>query len=161
MTEAVARVERLVDRAGLMLAGDERPGLGAEVYLCGQLGGSMRPTLRGRDLLEVAPYGDAPVRAGDVVLFTRPGGQSLVAHRVDAIGQLGIQTRGDSNRAVDPWLLRPDQLVGRVTAAWRGNRRVPVARASGLLAARLHFWARRMIPARLRRPLARCMRAFS
>jgi SynChlorMet cassette protein ScmC len=86
-------------------------------------GPSMIPTFDEPDLLEVKPYGRAPVRRGDVVCFKSPGTGKAVVHRVVAIGPDGVRTRGDNNEMDDPWVLRPRDIAGCVRAAQRGNRR--------------------------------------
>jgi hypothetical protein len=110
------------------------------------VGASMNPTLSEVDLLEVVPYDDTPIRAGDVILCLPPGAEQLVVHRVVAMSGAGIRTRGDGNGLVDPWLLRPGDVLGQVIAARRGKRRrtIPGGRSGALLAG----WVRR------RRPLA-------
>jgi signal peptidase I len=57
----------------------------------------------------VVPVSDLEV--GDVITFPRPGaadGDSMVTHRIVAIGPEGIVTQGDALPATDPWTLRPD-----------------------------------------------------
>jgi hypothetical protein len=86
-------------------------------------GVSMNPTLREPDLLQVEPYGNEPVRTGDVVCFKSPGGNTNIVHRVISIDPACIRTRGDNNSQPDPWFLEAEYLMGRVVAAQRGQRR--------------------------------------
>ena len=103
-------------------------------------GPSMNPTLREPDLLQVEPYGNGPVRAGDVVCFKSPENNINIVHRVVSVGPRspvsgrpidggpkdGIRTRGDNNPRPDPWVLEADNLLGRVVAAQRGLRVRPI-----------------------------------
>lgn len=83
----------------------------------------MFPTLREWDLLDVRPVGTDSIRIGDVVVFPSPENGQLIIHRVVSLTPQGIRTRGDYNYAPDDWLLRPEHIIGRVTAAWFGQRR--------------------------------------
>jgi hypothetical protein len=44
-------------------------------------------------------------------------------HRVARISAKGICTRGDKNNPIDPWVLRTEDVIGRVVRAARGKRR--------------------------------------
>ena len=94
-------------------------------------GPSMNPTLRHPDLLEVVPYGSNPIRRGDVVYYLPPTGGAKVIHRVVRVTAKGICTRGDSNSTDDPYLLQLSDVIGRVTAAWRHDRRRKIAGGPG------------------------------
>ena len=65
------------------------------------VGPSMNPTLSEADLLEVAPYGDRPIRAGDVILCRPPGADHLVVHRVIAVDRMVSAPAG----TIIPWLI--------------------------------------------------------
>lgn len=86
-------------------------------------GSSMHPTLRQPDLVEVVPFADRPVRRGDVVYYRCPTGGPRVIHRVVRVTPDCIYTRGDNNCENDPYLIRPSDIIGQVTAAWSHNRR--------------------------------------
>ena len=90
-------------------------------------GPSMNPTLRQPDLLTVVPYGERPVRVGDVVYFPSPEKDHAVVHRVVAITPQGLRTRGDNNRADDDHLLPPEKVMGQVVAAMDGQGVRPIA----------------------------------
>lgn len=104
-------------------------------------GNSMHPLLDGWDILEVMPYGERRVAVGDVVVFVQPGSERWIAHRVIQVTSQGVRTQGDNNTSPDEWLLRQEELRGRVVAAWRGSRRRPVAggRAGQLIASLLRL----------------------
>lgn len=86
-------------------------------------GTSMNPTLCALDLLEIMPYGERPVRVGDVIFFLQPQGNNYVVHRVVSVTSEGIRTRGDNNNRRDPWLIRPEDVLGQVVRARRGKKR--------------------------------------
>ena len=87
-------------------------------------GTSMLPAIWPGDVLEVRRQGVGQVQPGDVVLFRRDG--RLVVHRVverfDRQGGNLLVTRGDRQRATDSPISN-DELLGRVTEIFRGNRR--------------------------------------
>jgi len=96
-------------------------------------GPSMNPTLREPDLLWVEPYGNRPVRVGDVVCYRSPEENVNIVHRVVSVGHRldgkpkgGIRTRGDNNLWPDTGVLATDDLLGRVVSAQRGSRLRPI-----------------------------------
>ncbi len=82
----------------------------------------MNPTLRAGDRLEVNPYEGRKIRPGDVIVFLSPENGSKITHRVFSIIPGGIKTQGDNNKSIDPWVLGPDDIIGQVVCAHRGNR---------------------------------------
>ena len=107
------------------------------VYFCAHTGTSMHPTLSELDLLEIKPYGQQPIRAGDVILFLLPRGGHPAVHRVVRISPEGIRTRGDSNDRLDPWVIHSENVIGRVVRAARGRRRRSIY--GGMVG---RFWSR-------------------
>lgn len=105
---------------------------------------SMNPTFFREDLLGVKK--ENVVNPGDVVFFR--SGSKFIVHRAMAVTSHGIVTRGDNNPANDIKLVRPDDVVGIVVAAWRGDRRRAIhgGRAGILVARWLHcrrsIWAK-------------------
>lgn len=87
------------------------------------IGSSMDPTLKPGDRLDTVPYGSQKVRRGDVVVFISPLDESKAVHRVVSVDSKGIKTRGDNCNCIDPYVLSPDKIVGRVISVERGNRR--------------------------------------
>lgn len=85
-------------------------------------GSSMSPALKALDTIYVSPCRSKQIRQGDVILFFPPGENRMVVHRVVYISDRGLMTRGDNNREIDPWLLSPDRIVGRVVQSKRKNR---------------------------------------
>ena len=110
---------RLLEGTLAQLPEGRPPSAGAEstfVYT----GPSMNPTLAKPQLLETEEPSGAPIRVGDVVCFHSPKDGVTVVHRVVSVGAGGVRTRGDRNRAVDPWVLRPEDILGRVVRTRRG-----------------------------------------
>jgi signal peptidase I len=96
--------------------------IGTGTFFCAHRGSSMNPTLSAEDALEVEPHSDA-LREGDVILCRPRDQEDAVVHRVTRITSDGIRTRGDNSSGDDPWLLRREDVSGRVVAAWRGEKR--------------------------------------
>ena len=87
------------------------------------IGPSMNPLFKSGDRLKIISHDLEKIRVGDVVVFYSPEDESKVVHRVVSVSSNGIKTRGDNCDQVDPWILRPDQILGRVVSAQRGKRR--------------------------------------
>ena len=85
-------------------------------------GPSMNPLLRTGDGLEVIPYEGNPMNIGDVVVFCHPEEKYQIVHRVVAITSEGIRTRGDNNNSLDPWVVQPEDIIGRVVSAKRKTK---------------------------------------
>jgi signal peptidase len=90
------------------------------------IGPSMNPILKAGDILEIVSYKGQEIRPGDVIVFIPPGGDSRVIHRVVVMDSQGIRTRGDNCTDVDPWILNPEQVLGRVVYARRRDKRLRV-----------------------------------
>jgi signal peptidase len=92
------------------------------VCFCSLTGTSMNPTLSESDLLAIEPYDNQPVRIGDVIFFLSPQGEKPAVHRVVRISPEGVRTRGDNNTRMDPWIIHPEDIFGRVVRAARGEK---------------------------------------
>ena len=90
-------------------------------------GPSMNPTLREPELLEIIPYGNRLIEIGDVVCFRSPVTGRQIVHRIIRLTPEGIATQGDNNSREDQYLLKSEDIFGRVAAAWCGSRRRAVA----------------------------------
>lgn len=111
-------------------------------------GGSMWPTLRSGDLLDVADLAFELIRPGHVVVFRAGGSDDPIVHRVGRVAPGALFTRGDAARFYDPWIVRAADVDAVVMAAGRGRRRRPLrAGRPALIAARAR--------SRLLRPLWR------
>ena len=87
------------------------------------IGSSMHPTLKPGDRLDTVPYDRQKIRMGDVVVFNYPLDGSKSVHRVVSVDSKGIRTRGDNCNRIDPYFLRPDQILGWVISVHRNNKR--------------------------------------
>jgi hypothetical protein len=112
----------ILDGPGPVSCEQLRPVTQQTLY-CAHIGSSMNHTLDHSDLLEVSPCGERLPEAGDVILCAPPGGSRAVVHRVVRAGPDGIATRGDNSLGADAWRLQREDIVGRIVAAWRGERR--------------------------------------
>jgi hypothetical protein len=87
------------------------------------LGNSMRGVFMPGDnmLLMVVPH--AEILLGDVIVFhnvSQRDRRELVVHRVIAISDSGLITRGDNNLHSDGLPVLPEQIVGKVIAVQNG-----------------------------------------
>ena len=87
------------------------------------IGSSMNPTLKPGDRLDTVPYDRQKIRRGDVIVFISPLDESKAVHRVVSVDSKGIKTRGDNCNRIDPYVLSPDKIVGRVISVHRRNGR--------------------------------------
>ncbi len=94
-------------------------------FLTGQwmfyAGPSMNPTFRASDILHIVPYDGRTIRCGDVILFIHPDGGQAIVHRVVSSDAQGVLTRGDNNNLVDPYVVEPSWILGRIVSAHRGK----------------------------------------
>jgi signal peptidase I len=79
----------------------------------------MNPTLKTGDRLNVEPYDKTKIHIGDVVVFMPPGQGYNVVHRIIYADPEEVRTRGDNNGSVDPWTLKPEDIIGRVISIQR------------------------------------------
>lgn len=87
-------------------------------------GGSMHPTIRGGDVLNVSPVRGDDVSPFDIVLVNARRG--LTAHRVVRVQRDGsVVTRGDAANSADEPVSR-DRIVGRVTSLERDGIVLPL-----------------------------------
>jgi signal peptidase len=90
-----------------------------DIYFSGR---SMNPTLKGGDVLKVYPYSNASPKRGDVVVFYPPCEERLITHRIIALNESGIRARGDNNIKIDPWIISPSDIIGKVILKSRGRK---------------------------------------
>ena len=86
----------------------------------------MNPTLKQGDRLRVVPYANRSIGVGDVVVLRAPEGKGNVTHRVVSVGPRGVKTRGDNNNKTDSWILRPEEIIGRVVSTHRGTKSISI-----------------------------------
>jgi len=114
-------------RSGLPV---KRSGARSLIYF----GASMYPAFRDGDEVFFQPAGI--LRRGDVVVFTPPGENRNIVHRISRVEAHGIRTRGDGSGFEDPWVLRPEKVTGKAVFCRRGERifRVRNGWTGGILA---------------------------
>ncbi len=105
-------------------------------------GWSMYPFIKHGDIIEVEPVEISATQVGDVVLC-RYGAGRLVAHRVVGVnredGGVALVVKGDWTPRADP-LVYPEQVLGRVVAVERGDKRTKLSSGTQRLVGIL--WAR-------------------
>jgi hypothetical protein len=104
-------------------------------------GDSMYPTIRGGDMVEIAPFEPASLRPGDIVLATTRRGLTL--HRIVRISADGIVIRGD-NALFSDAPVAPEEILGRMVErephknGWRlGSESVKITRIAATFVRRL------------------------
>jgi signal peptidase I len=126
------------------------PGLGGQTSYVVTRGNSMTPTFHTGDLAVVRQRSAYDV--GDVIAYRSATLHITVLHRIVAIENGGFRTQGDHNTWIDPDLVRPDEISGRLwlhvpkvgSALPRGGLALPVLLGSAALAtATAHTRARR------------------
>jgi signal peptidase I len=90
-------------------------------------GTSMTPILQFADVLHLEPFGRKTLRCGDVVVYQRQQDAGPIVHRVVAVDQNSLRTKGDNNPAEDPYIVHFESLLGVVRFAQRGKRIVRVS----------------------------------
>jgi signal peptidase I, archaeal type len=73
--------------------------------------GSMEPHMKVNSVVIVKKANISELAAGDVVCFIRGG--DAVAHRVIAVTENGLRTKGDNNSVDDAAIVLPDEVVGK------------------------------------------------
>lgn len=113
-------------------------------------GDSMRPTIRGGEIVTAAPLVDARVVTGDVVLFRSAG--RVLAHRVVAIDTMGAERivclRGDAKTGHDA-PARLSEIVGRVVGVERNGRTIRLDGMTARLRYRVRAAASRLWSCRM------------
>ncbi|RLG16450.1 signal peptidase I [Nanoarchaeota archaeon] len=88
--------------------------VGSERFLV-VLGGSMSPTINMGDLVIVTPTNFEEVKINDVIAFRDRDRNIPVTHRVVNITEGGLITKGDANEDPDHWVVKPDDIIGKVS----------------------------------------------
>jgi hypothetical protein len=104
---------------------DRSPGANSHVSLFYK-GPSMNPVLTSPDVLYVRPYNGRKAKCGDVIVFESPEAGCKVVHRVVSIRGGGIRTKGDNNTQTDSWVLKEQDIIGRVEWIERGKRTIRI-----------------------------------
>lgn len=83
----------------------------------------MKPMLRSGDII-FAKSSARKIQRGDIVVFSPPGEERFIIHRVVSITASGIKTRGDNNCNIDPGFLSPENVIGKVEYIQRSGKRI-------------------------------------
>ncbi len=112
------------------------------------LGRSMHPLFQEGDEILFQPSGNRPILPGDVVVFSRPGEDRYIIHRIIEARPNGFRTQGDRNTQPDPWVLDGGDILGRVVGFRRAGKYSPVR--GGISGAWQSAALRRWLPIRTR-----------
>ena len=111
-------------------------------------GRSMWPLLQTGDLLMVRRVPLEKLRAGDCIVFRKPGGDQNTVHRI-ARTKPGIRTRGDARPVLDSESVDPSWIQGRAEARIRyGHARSVWGGTAGRWAGAFYRHAGRLDPSR-------------
>ena len=87
------------------------------------VGPSMYPTLKSGDGLILYVYiSFDDVKVGDVIIYPHPKKPFDVVHRIIKKLKSGVITRGDNNNKIDPYVIKYENIIGKVISAKRKNR---------------------------------------
>lgn len=102
---------------------------------CRTLGTSMLPLISSRSRILVEPVPARGPRLGDIVLYRAAG--ILVAHRLVKKsyyqGVTALITQGDAFPRHTREYVRPDQVLGCITAVYWGSLKIPLDQGAGRL----------------------------
>lgn len=73
---------------------------------------SMQPTFKKGDLVAMQKIATTP-KEGDIIMFERPEYMLPVTHRVVAVMDGRVRTRGDARGRTDPWVVREREIMGK------------------------------------------------
>lgn len=91
-------------------------------------GESMSPILMDYDFLYIVA--EKQIERGDTVLFKveNSSEEEWIAHRVMAIVDERVYTKGDNNQTIDDGGLQFDEIAGIITARWRNGKKLTIYR---------------------------------
>lgn len=109
--------------------------------------GSMEPTLSTGSALICRKVKIESVREGDIVCYRTEASEiagEIVTHRVVSVetesnGSLALETKGDANITADPYLVRQENLVGRVV--WYSGKGSVFTGMLSFLSGKIGFFA--------------------
>ncbi len=88
--------------------------------------GSMEPTIKTGAMIATVKAAPAEIQVGDVIGFRVEGIDTPICHRVIEIvkteGGIVFRTKGDANESPDTWVVKPENLIGRIVfhLSWIG-----------------------------------------
>jgi len=122
------------------------------------LGRSMHPSLQDGDEILYQPCDKYPIKRGDIIVFSPPGEDRIVIHRVISAALEAFRTQGDSNVHPDPWLLSRGEIIGRAVRYRRKGKDYAIRGGIGGIwrsAAIRHFLALRTLLVYVMNPVLR------
>jgi signal peptidase len=99
---------------------------GVKYPLAVVMSGSMKPTLEPGDLILVQKVDPMNLKVGDIIVFEVPWSSTPIVHRVVAIEDGKIFTKGDSNLYPDPGYRSPEDIYGKVIEVSGNPFRIPL-----------------------------------
>lgn len=97
----------------------------------------MEPAIKYGALVIIENPSPEDIKVGDIIAFKVPAMDMPVVHRVTELinngNGIGYRTKGDANYKPDDWLVKPDNLIGRVilNMPWLGHIAKFVKSSSG------------------------------
>ena len=79
--------------------------------------GSMEPQLKVGSLVITRPAQPEHIIVGDTITFCSPASEKLTSHRVIAVengASFYFRTKGDASEDADPFIVPPENMVGKV-----------------------------------------------
>lgn len=87
----------------------------------------MYPTLRSVDNIITEKYKKRDdIRVGDIIVYPHPNKIFDVVHRIIEIREDGVITRGDNNNQIDPYVIKFDDIKGKITVITRGKKSITI-----------------------------------
>ncbi len=82
------------------------------VFLTAIVSDSMQPTFKKGDLVLMQKVSVAP-KEGDIIMFEQPNYMLPITHRVIALTDEGVRTRGDAVGRADPWIVHEEEIMAK------------------------------------------------
>jgi len=86
-----------------------------DTYYFSVLSPSMEPTIPVGGVVAIKPADPYTLKAGDIICFNLSNYQPLVTHRIINVTGEGFITKGDANDDIDPWMVKRENVVGKVS----------------------------------------------
>ena len=78
--------------------------------------GSMEPAIPVGSVVVIKPANPETLQTGDIICFKLPEPATTVTHRIFNITSEGFITKGDANEDPDQWIVRKENVIGKVIA---------------------------------------------
>ncbi len=77
--------------------------------------GSMEPEIEVGDIIFFKDYNYEELEVDDIIIFYNPEEEKNICHRVKEITEEGIITKGDNNMFEDSFIVKEEDLIGKIT----------------------------------------------